>query len=282
MQALEPVFRLLPPRYRAALGGMQLDALEELRLRVGRAPTALISGAERPLALPAVTQRELEQMLAAAMEHSCYAVSDRLREGFVSIQGGHRLGVCGTAATQNGAVISIRDISSICIRIARPLRVAPDGIERWLDRSTLIIGPPESGKTTLLRDCIRRLSNFGQRVCVCDSRGEIAACYGGVPQLDVGAHTDVLAGCCKSTGLMLLLRAMNPQWLAVDEITDAADMAAIEQCSYCGVRLLATAHADGSGTLRRRPLYRRLCELGVFEKLLVLDADKHVRMERMG
>lgn len=282
MQTLEPVFRLLPPRYRAALSSAQKEPPEELRLRVGRTPTVLISGAEHPLALPAVTQHELEQILAAAMEYSCYAVSDRLREGFVTIQGGHRLGVCGTAATQNGAVVSIRGITSICIRIARSLRVAPDGIERWLDRSALIIGPPESGKTTLLRDCIRRLSDSGQRVCVCDTRGEIAACSGGMPQLDIGAHTDVLTGCCKSTGMMLLLRAMNPQWLAVDEITDAADISAIEQCSYCGVRLLATAHADGSEALRRRPLYRRLCELGVFEKLLLLDAGKHVRMERMG
>lgn len=281
MENLLPVLRLLPERCRAALTGQALGRVEELRLRCGRAPAVLMDGRERPVAAQPVTRGELERLVSAAMEHSCYAVSERLREGFLTIAGGHRVGVCGTAAVQNGSVVSIRDISSVCIRIAREIACAPDGIEKWLDRPALVIGPPGSGKTTLLRDCVRRLSDGGRRVSVADERGEIAACADGAPQLDVGRCTDVLSGCRKSEAVMMLLRTMNPEWIAVDEITAPADLDAIAQCSYCGVRLLATAHASGVEELHSRPLYRRLCELGVFEKLLILDAAKRVRLERM-
>lgn len=281
MDNFQTVLRWLPAYCRAALTDSAREMPQEIRFRVGKPPTALFSSGERALAAQRVTQRELEQLLSSAIEHSCYAVSDKLREGFVTLSGGHRLGVCGTAAVRDGQILSIRDISSLCLRIARPIAAAPDKIERWLDRSTLIIGAPGCGKTTLLRDCIRRLSNFGQRVCVVDSRGEIAACMAGVPQMDVGRCTDVLCGCKKGEGMMLLLRSMNPQWIAVDEITDAEDISAIEQCAYCGVRLLATAHAACAAELSARPLYRRLLALGVFEKLLVLDREKHVTMERV-
>ena len=158
--------------------------------------------------------------------------------------------------------------------------VMPELLRR-LDASTLILGPPGSGKTTLLRECVRSLSDGGSRVGLVDERGELAACRLGIPQMDVGAQTDVLTGCGKSEGIYLLLRAMNPQWIAVDEITAPEDIRAMEEASYCGVRFLATAHAFSPDELRRRPLYRRLRELELFQRLLILSPDKHVTMERM-
>ena len=280
---LQALMDILPQELRTALGYLDGARLEELRLRAGFAPTVTVGGRERPLpgVRGAVDARMLEDILAAATGHSCYSAEQSLREGFVTLPGGHRIGICGTAAVQDGSIRSLREISSLCIRIAGEHRSAPAELLRWLDGPVLILGPPGSGKTTLLRECVRRLSEGGSRVSVVDTRGEIAACRGGAPQLDVGAHTDVLTGSSKAEGIMLLLRGMNPQWIAVDEITAPEDIAAMEQASYCGVKLLATAHASAPDELQKRPLYRRLCALELFERLLILTPDKRVRMERM-
>ena len=223
----------------------------------------------------------LEEIVSAATNRSCYSAEASLREGYVTLPGGHRIGLCGTAALRESRIQSLRELSSVSIRIARQVSCAPPELLRRLDASTLILGPPGSGKTTLLRECVRSLSDGGSRVGLVDERGELAACRLGIPQMDVGAQTDVLTGCGKSEGIYLLLRAMNPQWIAVDEITAPEDIRAMEEASYCGVRFLATAHAFSPDELLRRPLYRRLRELELFQRLLILSPDKHVTMERM-
>lgn len=280
---LKPVLDILPPELRQAMEYLDAARLEELRLRVGQMPAVFLGGTERPL--PGlhriVTGRMLEEILAAATDHSCYSAEESLREGYVTLPGGHRIGLCGTAAVRGGEIRAIREISSLCIRIARQVRAAPPELLRWLDASALILGPPGAGKTTLLRECIRRLSKSGQRVSIADERGEIAACCLGVPQLDVGPHTDILTGCTKQEALMLLLRAMRPEWIAADEITAPEDIHAMEEASYCGVKLLATAHAASLDELEKRPLYRELCAMKIFQKVLILTPDRQVRIERM-
>ena len=164
----------------------------------------------------------------------------------------------------------------------------PDGVaDRLRDalwarpQSVLLCGAPGSGKTTLLRDLIRQLSDrFGWRICVVDERLELAACASGVPQFRLGARTDVLSGAPKAAGIELLLRTMNPEWIAVDEITAEADIAAIRRASYCGVRFLATAHAADRRELESRPLYRALLEDGFFRMAAFLLPDRSVRIER--
>lgn len=250
---------------------------EELRLRAGWPMTAVLPEGERPLGGPPVEGRELEQLVEIASRASLHTVLDQVRRGYLTFEGGHRIGLCGTAALREGEIHALRAISSANLRIARQVKgaAAPvlDGLcpgGRLAD--TLILAPPGLGKTTLLRDVIRSVSE-GEgctplRVSLADERGEVAAMYSGRPQLEVGRRTDVAEGCPKAQGLMLLLRAMNPQVLAVDEITAPEDGRALSEAAGCGVTLLATAHGEDRADLERRPLYRPLLEAGLFRFLV--------------
>ena len=252
---------------------------EELRLRIGRPLAVTLPEGEVPLAGPAVTGADLERVVDRATAHSPYAAGETIRQGFVTAEGGFRVGLCGTALPEGGENRGLRDLTSLAIRIPRACPGTAEpllGELRQGDRvlSALILSPPGGGKTTLLRDLIRRLSDgVGHRplrVGVADERGEVAGLWDGVPQLDVGGRTDVMDGCPKGTALLMLLRGMNPQVLAADEITDPQDCAALLTAANCGVGLLCTAHAAGLEDLRTRPMYRPLLEGRCFRRLVVL------------
>ena len=274
---VEQAARVLPLRLRSGVMSLPEDRrsqIEELRLRVGLPMAAVLPEGERALAGPPVTQQELEQLLELASRASVHAVLDQLSRGYLTVQGGHRVGLCGTVALEDGAVRTIRKLSSAAVRVARQFpgaaeEVLPSLLEGGRLERALILAPPGLGKTTLLRDLVRCLSDdAGLRVALADERGEIAALFDGVPQLDVGPRTDVMEGCPKAWGLMTLLRGMNPQVLAVDEITAPEDEAALVSAAGCGVTLLATAHGAGREDLSRRKLYRGLLEEGVFRRLV--------------
>ena len=286
-QRYEAACALLPRRLReAALAVPEKEKVEELRLRQGGRLTLTLPEGEVPVPGTRVTGEDLEAVLDIATGSSRYTASQSLRQGYLTAEGGFRIGVCGTAVLEGGEVALYRDLSSLNIRIPREQigladRVLPGLLAERRLESTLVISPPGGGKTTLLRDLVRQLSDrFGQRVGVVDSRGELASCVDGQPQLAVGRRTDVISLIPKAAGMELLLRTMNPQWIAVDEITAPADVETMAGASYCGVSLLATAHAYGLEDLQRRPLYRQLMELGIFTRLVVLDRNKHLRMER--
>ncbi len=284
-RAYEQAAAVLPQRLRRealSLPGPDRARAEELRLRVGQAMTAVFPEGERPLDGPPVEARELEQLLELASRASVHTVLDQLCRGYLTMEGGHRLGLCGTAVCQGGEVRGLREFSSADLRIARQLRGAAEPVWEALCPggafvSTLLLAPPGLGKTTLLRDLVRRLSDGEgcppRRVSLVDERGEVAALYRGCPQLDVGTHTDVVEGCPKAEGLMLLLRAMNPQVLAVDEITAPGDVEALREAAGCGVTLLATAHGGGREDLERRPVYRAMMAEDVFRRLVVIRRE---------
>ena len=280
-QRFEQAVRALPQRLRAAALALPETAraqAEEIRLRAGQALTVYAPSAHASAVT--VSADDLARTLEGVSHGSLHTVLDSLRHGFVTLPGGHRLGVCGSAAVRDGSVAHIRDISSVCIRVAREKKgIADKLLPALLDGgrlpNILMISPPGAGKTTLLRDLIRAVSDGGSRVSVADERGEIAACFGGVPQLDVGRHTDVMSCVPKTEAAMMLLRGMAPQVLALDEITAPEDAAVLTACTGCGVSVLSTAHAAGPDDLRKRPVYRGL--LDVFDRLVVISGTGRSR-----
>ena len=275
---------LLPPALRKraeALPGTVRRRAEEIRLRAGRPPAVTVGMDELPLpGGEAVTVRDLELAVEIATQASAHAALERVRQGYFTVRGGHRIGLCGSAVTEGEQVRNLRTLSSLNIRVAHTVPGCGEEVLRTLCTggrlpNTLLLAPPGAGKTTLLRDLVRLISDGGVctplRVGLADERGEVAALWNGEPQFDVGGRTDVLEGCPKAQGLMMLLRGMNPQALACDEITAPADCAALEQCANCGVKLLATAHGAGPEDLARRPLYQELLARRIFEAVVTID-----------
>lgn len=278
----EAAAAILPVRLRKlvlALPDAQKAAVEEFRLRAGRPFTVLLPEGEVALD-PKVESAELETLCDLATEFSRYAAAETLKEGFLAVRGGFRVGLCGTAVMKEGSNSNLKYFSGAAVRVAREMRgigdaLAPKLFEMGRFCSTLIVSPPGGGKTTLLRDLIRRLSDgvpgIGpSRVALVDERGEVAVMYRGEPQMDVGAHTDVLDACPKALGIPMLLRAMNPQIIAVDEITQEKDLRAMSMAVGCGVGLLATVHGTDLTDLERKPLYRSLLRQKTFDKVIFI------------
>ena len=288
MREFEQAAAVLPPELRQqalALPAQERERAEELRLRCGWPMAAVFPEGEIPLGGRKIVTQDLELLLESASRASVHAVLAQLREGYLTIEGGHRLGLCGTAVLENGQMRNLRSLSSVSIRIARQhpgaaLPLLSGLMEGGRLCSTLIAAPPGMGKTTLLRDLVRCISDGDGtpplRVGLADERGEVAALYGGVPQLRVGRRTDVIEGCPKAQGAMLLLRAMNPQVLAMDEITAPEDVAALLTAAGCGAVLLATAHGEGD-ELTRRPLYRTMLEERIFQRVVSIQRTEQGR-----
>ena len=264
---------LLPPELRRAALAAPLArraSCEELRLRVGHAPTLRLPEGETPFAEAALTGAELAAVLENATGASLHAYAEQLRRGFVCAPGGVRVGVCGTAVMDGGEVHTIRGVSSLCVRVARQIPGAgAEILPRLRGKSVLILSAPGGGKTTFLRELVRSQSDAGVRVALADERGELAGLTAeGAPGFDVGKCTDVLSGAPKAAAALLLLRAMGPEVVAMDELGDAADAAAVTALMGSGVRVLATAHAADFDDLRRRPALRELAERGAFDALV--------------
>lgn len=207
-----------------------------------------------------------------------------MSRGFISCGFGLRIGVCGTGVISSGKLTGLRDISSVSIRIPKQTTECGGEILKKLctaKDNVLIISPPGGGKTTFLRECIRVISSSGVRVAVCDERSELAAVFRGVPQFDIGPVSDVMSDIPKSEAALMLLRSMNPQVIAMDEISSPEDCLAAASAVGCGVRVIATAHAASVSDLNRRNVYKGLFTQNVFKSVVVIENNAGVRSYRL-
>ena len=291
-EGFENAAALLPQDMRAQL--MELPeplrtGAEELRLRSGRRLSLLLAEGESPVGARPVQPRDLDTVLENATRASAHTALESVASGFVTVRGGCRVGLCGETVVREGGVRSIRRLSSLGIRIPRQHRgCAAEIYARLLEAGlpdTLIISPPGAGKTTLLRELVRLVSEGGRRVSLIDERGEAAGVWEGLPLFDVGPCTDVMTGAPKPEAAAMLIRAMTPQVLAMDEITTPADAEAARAATGCGVRLLATAHAGSVRELASRGVYRPLLAESVFSMAVVIErrgGERRYRLEVLG
>lgn len=229
---------------------------------------------------------ELEKMINLISQHSIYALEEELRRGYVTVTGGHRIGIVGKALIEKGEVKTIRDISGLNIRIAREkkgvaLPLIPYLLEQQMVLNSLIISPPQCGKTTLLRDLARVLSYgnsyvSGKKVSIVDERSELAGSVGGVPQKDVGPRTDILDACPKAEGIMMLIRSMSPDIIIADEIGRPEDSLAIQEALNAGVAVITSVHGSSLTDINRRPTISRLIGQGVFQRYIFLGRSRGV------
>lgn len=270
----------LPARLRSLaerLPGEQKARAEELRLRCGQPMVVLLPEGEVRPWREHVAPADLEALVNGVTEFSRYAAAESLRNGYLSARGGCRIGLCGTAVMKDGVSAGLRELSSAVVRVVREKKgigepLTPSLFRQGCFQSTLLLAPPGGGKTTLLRDFVRCLSTGAgcppQRVSLIDERGEVAVMFRGQPQMDVGPRTDILDACPKAVGIPMVLRAMNPQVIAVDEITVRQDILAMTAAANCGVGLLATIHSGSVEELIHKPLYAELLAAKVFRKVI--------------
>lgn len=277
--AWQAYLNLVPAWMRKRVDEQGRDALQELRLRLGAPPELILPDRRIWLDKP-VTAEDLRFSVSMSSKYSPWSASS-IAQGFITAPGGHRVGICGDAVSRDGVMSGIRTVTSLNLRVARDFRGIATAMTDYTG-SVLIVGKPGSGKTTLLRDIIRQRSDRGTGcVCVVDEREEIFPKTGDGICFPVGKHTDVLSGCKKALGIELVLRNMTPAAIAVDEITAQEDCSALLQAGWCGVKLLATAHAGNRQDLFSRPIYRPILESGIFDTLVILHPDKTWHSERM-
>ncbi len=281
----EEILSIFPGILRETLAELRVNTrdLQEIRVRAGR-PVTVLCGNREYVSGRVTDGAQVNEILAYLSSYSLYAYEDEIRQGFLSLPGGHRVGLSGRAVLECRKIKTITEISSLNIRFAHEIRGCADGLLPHLWENgrllhTLIVSAPGRGKTTLLRDCIRQISNGnshnrGMTVGVVDERSEIAGSFRGVPGNDVGMRTDVLDGCPKAEGMMLLIRSMSPRVVAVDEIGSPDELAALMTAMHCGCVLLATVHGSSMEELRKKPVLKDMMELKMFERYVVLDCGK--------
>ena len=287
----------LTPQLRSLTGeclGQYLGDIEEIRLRIGR-PVIFRLGwqeltcdrhkktTDRLEQGYIITRQELERNLEVLSQSSLYAWEDEFKNGYLTIPGGHRVGLAGRCVLDKGIIKTIKDVSGLNYRIGREVRGCADKIMRFIVRDsqifhTLVVSPPQCGKTTLLRDMVRQLSDgsknsgfAGVNIGLVDERSEIAGMYMGEPQFHVGLRTDVLDACPKAQGMIMLIRSMSPRVVATDELGKAEDIEALYQALQAGVTVLATVHGGSLREIGTRPFLRELVNNRFFQRIVVLS-----------
>lgn len=289
---LESIWKILPRRIRESLIAQIPDEerLQEIRLRAGQEVLFYCGGQEytlKPEECNRITPEEIQETIQYATGYSLYAYEQEMKQGYITIEGGHRIGIAGQVIMEQNGVRNFRYISSVNIRVAHQVRGCADAVMPYLMSqdniySTLIIAPPGCGKTTLLRDLIRQIANGcdhlkGKTVGVVDERSELGGCYLGIRQNDLGIRTDLLDACPKADGMLMLIRSMGPEVIAVDEIGSIEEVGILQYAMHCGCRMLATVHGENYQEIRGKPLFEDFFRMQLFERYVVL-----CRGERIG
>jgi stage III sporulation protein AA len=260
---------------------IQKFEIEEIRIRTNR-PIEITMGGKTMFLPYLVNTEDANQLLNKISHHSIYALEEELRRGYITIDGGHRIGLAGKVILEGGKVKALRDISSFNIRIAKEkIGIADSLIPALYDQQwqhTMIIGPPQTGKTTLLRDIARVVSSgdsgsgiSARKVGIVDERSEIAGCVNGIPQLTFGPRVDVLDACPKAEGMMMMIRSMSPDVLVVDEIGRLEDTEAILEAVNAGIKLMMTTHGDSFEEIQKRPSLQEIFKLQIFQRYIELS-----------
>lgn len=282
------ILDILPDRIsRIVLKLKNIKNIQEIRVKCDKQLCFNIEGKEIFSSYIA-TREDIKTIIQRMSYYSMYSFDEEIKQGYITINGGHRVGICGRCVVDSGTVKTIKNISSINIRICRQVvdcskRIISNIIKDNNILNTIVISPPNCGKTTIIRDLTRLISNGvdklslkGNKVCIVDERSEIAACYNGVPQLDVGKRTDVLDSCPKSEGILMAIRSMSPEVIVCDEIGTKEDIKSIVSALNSGVKLISTIHGFGIEDIYKRPVFKDIIENHVFKRAVVLSQKRGV------
>ncbi|MBU5460964.1 stage III sporulation protein AA [Anaerostipes sp. MSJ-23] len=286
------IFGILPLKIRSLLekNGTEIQNIQEIRLRSGLPIMIDCMEGEYFLTkdgfltkkkedLLKLSREEIRQTLEYISSYSLYAYEKEIRQGFLTIRGGHRIGLSGTAVMDGESVRTLKHISCLNIRVAHQIFGCAQKVYEKCQRNgkllpTLLLSPPGCGKTTILRDLIRFVSNAGETVSVVDERSEIAASYQGVAQNDLGIRTDIIDGCKKDIAMNMMIRSMAPDVIAVDEIGSKEDVDALMFCAFRGCTLLATAHGKSRDALLKNPYMKEVVNQKMFQRYVLLECGK--------
>ncbi|WP_337017492.1 stage III sporulation protein AA [Oceanobacillus massiliensis] len=280
---MEEIMRLFPGEIRQAIQrriGDRWNYLQEIRIRLYRPIELIFDDAAEWLELVVPDNKDGTYLINQLSSFSLYRMEDELREGYITVEGGHRVGIAGRVITSSGKVKALQNITFFNIRIAKEKIGSATGLVQHIFSrkylNTLIVGPPQTGKTTLIRDLTRLIaSGYGKisprKVGVIDERSEIGASLKGVPQHNLGLRTDVLDACPKSDGMMMMIRSMSPDVLVVDEIGSGEDIAALMEAINAGVTIICSIHGNDLKELKKRPSLQQLFEQQIFDRYILLD-----------
>jgi len=286
MENIKEVISILPISIRQLISSNdRLNKLQEIRIRVNK-PIIFQIGEEELVTRYTASINDVRETIKRMSNYSIYAYDEEIRQGYITIKGGHRVGICGKCVIEGERIKTINHISSFNIRICREILGVSNNLMKYIIKdnevnNTLIISAPKCGKTTLLRDMTRNISNGiesvnfkGQKVCVIDERSEIAGCMDGLPQLDIGIRTDVLDNCPKSYGIMMAIRSMSPDVIVCDEIGTSKDIKSIIKAMNSGVKLITSVHGYDVEDILQRPVFKEAIDNKIFNMAIILSNKK--------
>ncbi|WP_123053565.1 stage III sporulation protein AA [Clostridium sp. JN-1] len=277
------IIDILPQSINNVLKNILSDSkLQEIRIRMDK-PLIVEFNNDELICDYIVKKEDMKTIIQRISNYSIYAFEEEIKKGYITVKGGHRIGICGRCVIEKNEVKTIKNIGSINIRICHEVIGCSNKIMKFIVSSggilnSIIISPPKCGKTTLIRDITKNISEgvkslnlAGKKVCVIDERSEIGACYNGVPQLNVGMRTDILDSCPKSEGIIMAIRSMSPDLIVCDEIGTYKEIDSILTALNSGVSLIVTIHGYGIEDLYKRPVFKEIIDNNVFKRSIVLS-----------